>query len=231
METNPGILFVDKTENPDVEIIIAPNNPDGRDTVDIESNASFIIYDFAYNSKIFTDKPVFITPNPNITISVIGTMSKTLCAPGCRLGWSFTMGPQAKDIQKRSNDELDLLTCGGATSSWILAKKYLKWILEKPSRLLTHLKTNKELLQKNKQIFINNLPDHISVISPSDKQGAYLWLKSNIDKDNLSEWFLKKNIIVKNGEQFGVSNEHARVNTMGHPDIIINAVYKMKNIV
>lgn len=70
----------------DVEIVISPNNPDGKQLVH-KSSAKYIIYDRAYNWPIYS--PNYSLTNNEQNIISTYTVSKSIGMGGIRLGYAF----------------------------------------------------------------------------------------------------------------------------------------------
>ncbi|MAC03376.1 MAG: hypothetical protein CMQ58_01085 [Gammaproteobacteria bacterium] len=226
---DPQIKYItDPNADIDLEIRCTPNNPDGTEYIEPRTNAKYLLYDFAYNMTIYTDKPVTINQKKNKTYIYTGTVSK-IGVPSSRFGWGFVDGPHSSELAKFMQTEV-IITVGGGNVAWYSANNYLNYLLNNEKHFKKLMSTNNKILNNNKKIMMKALEPYkfISIEKPSDHKGGYLWVKTS-KNSNLANWFLNKfNVVVKNGKSFGANQQLVRINMMAKTSDIREVARRMR---
>lgn len=183
----------------DVEIIIDPNNPSGEHRKS-DSNATYLIYDRAYNWPIYTDSPTPTSSNPNII--TVYTLSKCLGMGGLRVGWAFINNKHLYDEISRA------LVCIGIcpNSFGLQAMSYImNTFISSPSLLQDYISHFRSLLS-HRRTQLSLCPQFIV----TNSTGPYAWISSH-DNSDISSLLSSYNVKVYSGSLFNASSSFARL--------------------
>lgn len=190
----------------DVEIVIDPNNPSGEHRVN-KSNASYVIYDRAYNWPIYMRKSQAVTPtSSNKNHITVYTISKSLGMGGLRLGWAFI-----NDVHLREEIQRGLFVIGICPNSFgmEIAKHVFTKFINNPAVVRDYCRKLRKLISKRRKALSNCCQFVVTNIS-----GPYAWIKSH-DGTNIAEYLLDNyNIKVYSGTEFGSTSDYARISLL-----------------
>ncbi|PIA61752.1 hypothetical protein AQUCO_00200027v1 [Aquilegia coerulea] len=216
-------------EEPYIEVVTSPNNPDGniREPI-VKRGGGMVIYDLAYNWPQYTS----IT-SPADHDLMLFTVSKCTGHAGARIGWALV---KDKDVATKMKDFITISTIGVSKDSQLRAAKILRVVSEScqntgPGNVQNFFSYGRSRMNERwerlraviKQNGLFSLPEYsnqfcnfsgeCAEISP-----AFAWLESK-GKIEDTESFLKgHNIITRSGKAFGVSNKYVRISMLDRED-------------
>ena len=195
----PGVEFTDDVNSADMEILISPNNPNNEIQTPSIEPGKFLLIDAAYNSPNFVKTPFWYGDfSDNYRTIIISTASKMFGMAAQRVGWAFITDPE---IYENLYNHLFATTNGYNGFSITLVIDAMK----------NYDKTNNiyQLLEcRYRKIVKICAKYNIQVLSPV---GPFAWLGADFD---IVDFFLKYNIIVNSGSNFGTNNSNCRLNLM-----------------
>lgn len=201
----------------DVEIVIDPNNPSGEKRVKC-SNATYTIYDRAYNWPIYID-PVSETSCHEHEITVY-TMSKCMGMGGIRIGWAFVNN---EDLQIEIQQSLLIIGICPNTFGIDAAKCVFSQFINNSKLKDSYIQEISNMIKERVKHLENN-----AYFIITNTSGPYAWIKS-INGEDISHLLLVKyGIKVYPGTLFGSSNEYARLSLICSDQEFKNAIHRMK---
>ncbi|XP_059303990.1 tryptophan aminotransferase-related protein 1-like [Lycium ferocissimum] len=214
-------------EEPYIELVTYPNNPDGeiREAV-FNGNGGILVHDLAYYWPQYT--PISSRADHDI---MLFTLSKSTGHAGMRLGWALVKDEAiarkmvkfieissigvSKDSQVRAAKILDVISDtyeDAETTDEI--KQFFDYGYQEMAKRWTQLR---EAANKGQSFSLPNLP--VGKCNFSNRtfgtQPAFAWLKC--EKADDCESFLKKHkILTRGGAYFGSSKKYVRASLIGH---------------
>ncbi len=173
-------------KNHETILLTVPNNPDGREDHQFDSEALYKVYDLCYNWPQYTNTYCFNEP------IMIFSMAKATGHASSRVGWLITDDDAFADAVE---DYIEVDTGGISIDS---EKKLLSIINHQLSAKKTIFEYGKDILNKRWKI-LNNIKTKFEILN---KQGMFLWCKGEIPEG----------VLGMTGDNFGASKNHFRLN-------------------
>ncbi|XP_058772290.1 L-tryptophan--pyruvate aminotransferase 1-like [Vicia villosa] len=237
-----GDASVYDKDEPYVEVVTSPNNPDGTlRTHVVKSDAEGkVVYDLAYYWPQYT--PIIHEVNQDI---MLFTFSKCTGHAGSRIGWALV-----KDIEiaKKMVKFLHLSSIGVSKESQVRAAKIVEVICDgiqnsksTPSDRLFFdysKKLMKDRWEKLKtaveQSKVFTLPKYPTAYCHFTKEiteqyPAFAWLKSVEGIEDGETYLEKLKILTRGGKRFGVDPAYVRISMIGTDDEFTELVTRLAN--
>ncbi|WOG89189.1 hypothetical protein DCAR_0208425 [Daucus carota subsp. sativus] len=219
-----GDAYNYSTNEPYIEIVTSPNNPDGSTRRSVTSgDKRILIHDLAYYWPQYT--PITHGADEDITLF---TMSKSTGHAGTRIGWALVKDPE---IAKKMTRYIEISTIGVSKDSQLRAAKILQTLsdqynttnnAEGKERFFDYsynvmLKRWKELraaVDNNEKFSLPKFsPDNCTFRGQSfEPQPAFAWLKCEDESvDDCANFLRGHNILGRSGKYFGSSPKYVRI--------------------
>ncbi|KAH0703250.1 L-tryptophan--pyruvate aminotransferase 1-like [Solanum tuberosum] len=217
------------TDEPYIELVTSPNNPDGsiREAV-FNGSGQILVHDVAYYWPQYT--PISSRADHDI---MLFTLSKSTGHAGMRLGWALVKDEAiakkmvkfieissigvSKDSQVRAAKILDVISDSYEDSKTSNeSKRFFDYAQEEMAKRWSQLR---EVVNKGHAFSLPTLPVGECNFSHHTfaTQPAFAWLKCEQVDD--CESFLKKHkILTRGGVHFGSSKKYVRASLIGHEE-------------
>ncbi|XP_076947580.1 tryptophan aminotransferase-related protein 2-like [Bidens hawaiensis] len=220
-----GDAYKFNKQEPYIELVTSPNNPDGSTRQDVvKGDKGILIHDLAYYWPQYT--PILSPADYDI---MLFTVSKSTGHAGSRIGWALV---KDREIARKMTTFIEINTIGVSKDSQIRAAKILQTISDSCDHAnQTHAETFfdysyklmaqrwKELREAVNKTELFSLPDF-----PSERCSfsgrtfgqlpAFAWLKCEGEVDDC-EGFLRRNkILTRGGKHFGASMKYVRMSML-----------------
>ncbi|XP_023530752.1 tryptophan aminotransferase-related protein 2-like isoform X1 [Cucurbita pepo subsp. pepo] len=222
-----GDAKVFNKDEPYIELVTSPNNPDGfiRHSM-VNRTGGILVHDLAYYWPQYT--PISSPADNDLTLF---TVSKITGHAGMRIGWALV-----KDVEvaKKMTKFIELNTIGVSKDSQIRAAKVLEVVSDSCEQAggsehvesffhFSHALMTERwrmLREAVKRSGIFSLPEFSSAHcnffdNKLGSQPAFAWLKCDGDDVDDCESFLRRHkILTRGGKHFGVSPKYVRISMM-----------------
>lgn len=226
-----GDAYKFSKDEPYIELVTSPNNPDGSSRVAVVNRKrGILVHDLAYYWPQYT--PISFPADHDI---MLFTFSKSTGHAGTRLGWALV---KDEEIAKRMTKYIELNTIGVSKDSQIRAAKILHHVADsiehspesKRSDNFFEFGYNLMALRWAQLRAAVNISDLFSLPSfPSGTcrfsghqfkpQPAFAWLKCERDIEDCESFLRSHNILTRGGKHFGVGPEYVRISMMARDEI------------
>lgn len=222
-----GDAYNFSTDEPYIELVTSPNNPDGsiRQAV-ANGDKGILVHDLAYYWPQYT--PITHRVDEDI---MLFTISKSTGHAGTRIGWALVKDPK---IAKKMTKFIEINTIGVSKDSQLRAAKILQAVsddydsigsIKENERFFEYsysvmVKRWKELraaVDKSKTFSLPKFPSDTCTFSGKmfEPQPAFAWLKCEEETvDDCESLFRSHNILTRGGKHFGVSPKYVRISML-----------------
>ncbi|GER38491.1 tryptophan aminotransferase related 2 [Striga asiatica] len=232
-----------KKNEPYIELVTSPNNPDGstRDSV-VNRNRGILVHDLAYYWPQYTS----ISSSPADYDIMLFTVSKSTGHAGTRLGWALV---KDQEIAKKMTEFIVLSTIGVSKESQLRAAKILQFVTESHEQK-HHIKENaaffdnsynlmakrwKQLRNavKNSKLFsLPDFPQRKCAFSGQtfSSQPAFAWLKCEGEIEDCEGYLRDHKIITRSGKHFGDSAKYVRISVLSRDETFDQFMERLTSI-
>ncbi|KAJ0441206.1 putative transaminase [Helianthus annuus] len=212
-------------QEPYIELVTSPNNPDGSTRQDVvKRDKGILIHDLAYYWPQYT--PILSPADYDI---MLFTVSKSTGHAGSRIGWALV---KDREIARKMTTFIEINTIGVSKDSQIRAAKILEAISdscdhanEKDAETFFDYSYKlmaerwKEIREAVSKTELFSLPDfQQETCSFSGRTfgqlPAFAWLKCEGDVDDCEGFLRKHKILTRGGKHFGASMKYVRVSML-----------------
>uniref|UniRef100_A0A2N9IR09 Alliinase C-terminal domain-containing protein n=1 Tax=Fagus sylvatica TaxID=28930 RepID=A0A2N9IR09_FAGSY len=226
-----GDAYAFDKDEPYIEVVNTPNNPDGTTREAVVKNGNGkgkLIYDFAYYWPQYTA----ITSAADHDIMLF-TLSKCTGHAGSRIGWALV---KDKNIAQKMIEYITISSIGISKESQIRAAKIIGVLCDgcqnvgsKESENFFEFSRNlmvkrwqklSEALQHSKCFTVSKHPREHCLFTGefTETQPGFAWLKCKEDIEDCFEFLKGLKIIGRGGKFFGVDPKFARVSLMSREE-------------
>ncbi|KAL9243123.1 hypothetical protein vseg_017051 [Gypsophila vaccaria] len=213
-------------EDPYIELITSPNNPDGfvRQPV-VNRSGGMLVHDFAY----YWPQYIPITAPADHDIMLF-TVSKTTGHAGMRIGWALV---KDKEVAKRMTKFIELSSIGVSKDSQLRAAKLLQTVSDSREHssdykkrddffeISYHLVANrwKQLREAVNQSRMFTTPEFpLGFCKYTSRtfrtQPAFAWLKCEGEVEDCESFLRNHKILTRGGKHFGMSPKYVRISML-----------------
>ncbi|KAI3850220.1 hypothetical protein MKW92_031000 [Papaver armeniacum] len=234
-----GDAYTFNREEPYIELITSPNNPDGftRKPV-VNGTSGILVHDLAYYWPQYTP----ITSQLDHEL-LLFTVSKSTGHAGTRIGWALV---KDKDIAQKMTKFIELNTIGVSKDSQLRAAKILRAVsdsctdsadsesfFEFGHRLMTQ--RWKQLRDAVRTSGLFSLPQFTSDFCNyyekySELHPAFAWLRCEGDIEDCEKFLRDHKIITRSGKHFGRDIKFVRVSMLDRDKNFGLFVERLSNI-
>lgn len=221
-----GDAYKFNTDEPYIELVTSPNNPDGtaRQAV-VNREKGILVHDLAYYWPQYT--PISFPVDHDI---MLFTVSKSTGHAGTRIGWALV---KDEELAKKMTKFIDINTIGVSKESQLRAAKILQAVSDGYSHVgnikerenlfeygYSHMvKRWKELRAAVNESGLFSLPEFPSGTCTFsgrafEPQPAFAWLKCEGEIENCESFLRSHKILTRGGKHFGVGPKYARVSML-----------------
>ncbi|GMH31453.1 hypothetical protein Nepgr_033296 [Nepenthes gracilis] len=217
-------------EEPYIELITSPNNPDGfMRQPKVNRSMGMLIHDFAYYWPQYA--PITRAADHDL---MLFTISKSSGHAGVRIGWALV---KDKEVAKKMTKFIELSSIGVSKDSQLRAAKILQAISDSTelagdseiSKNFFEFSYNimadrwKQLREAVKQSELFSLPEFPSAYCKFSNrsfrtQPAFAWLRCRGGIEDCNDFLQNHKILTRGGRHFGVSPEYVRVSMLAGDD-------------
>ncbi|XP_076939496.1 tryptophan aminotransferase-related protein 2-like [Bidens hawaiensis] len=210
-----GDAYAFNKEEPYIELVTSPNNPDGftRQEV-VKGDKGILIHDLAYYWPQYT--PILLPADYDI---MLFTVSKSTGHAGSRIGWAIV---KDREIAKKMTTFIEINTIGVSKDSQIRAAKVLQAVSETNFFDYSHKlmadrwKRIREAVNKTAHFSLPSFPQQTCSFSGRTfgQLPAFAWLKCEGEVDDCESFLRQHKILTRGGKQFGASMKYVRVSML-----------------
>ncbi|XP_021762868.1 tryptophan aminotransferase-related protein 2-like [Chenopodium quinoa] len=229
----------DKDE-PYIELITSPNNPDGfmRQPI-VNRSGGMLIHDFAYYWPQYT--PITSPADHEI---MLFTVSKTTGHAGMRIGWAIV---KDKEVAKRMTKFIELNSIGVSKDSQLRAAKILQAVsdsCEPAGDSRNFFETSyhhvahrwQQLRKAVEESRLFSTPEFPAAFCNYtgrlfSTQPAFAWLKCKDEIENCEDFLRSHKILTRSGKHFGMSLKFVRISMLDRDsnfDLFIKRLSEMR---
>ncbi|CAI9280425.1 unnamed protein product [Lactuca saligna] len=212
-------------EEPYIELITSPNNPDGSSRQDVvKGHKGILIHDLAYYWPQYT--PI-LSPPPDYDIMLF-TVSKSTGHAGSRIGWALV---KDREVAKKMTTFIEINTIGVSKDSQIRAAKILQAVSNSCDNdddddesffdysynlMEKRWKKIREAVDKTRLFSLPDFsPETCSFSGRTFGQlPAFAWLKCEGEVDDCESFLRKNKIYTRGGKHFGASMKYVRISML-----------------
>ncbi|GKA23033.1 tryptophan aminotransferase-related protein 2 [Tanacetum coccineum] len=220
-----GDAYEYNKNEPYIELVTSPNNPDGVTRQDVVKRGNgILVYDLAYYWPQYT--PIILPADYDI---MLFTVSKSTGHAGTRIGWALV---KDREIAKKMTTFIEINTIGVSKDSQIRAAKILQTVSDscenanqkEPESFFDYSykfmderwKKIREAVNKT-ELF--SLPDFsLETCSFSGRTfgqlPAFAWLKCEGEVDDCESFLRRHKIYTRGGKHFGASKKYVRISML-----------------
>lgn len=213
-------------EEPYIELVTSPNNPDGvtRQGV-VKGDKGILIHDLAYYWPQYT--PILSPADYDI---MLFTVSKSTGHAGTRIGWALV---KDRDIAKKMTTFIEINTIGVSKDSQIRAAKILQAVSDSCEHannqkedenffdysyklMAKRWKKIREAVNKTELFSLPNFPPETCSFSNRTfgQLPAFAWLKCEGEVADCESFLRRHKIYTRGGKHFGASTKYVRMSML-----------------
>ncbi|XP_071711995.1 tryptophan aminotransferase-related protein 2-like [Rutidosis leptorrhynchoides] len=212
-------------EEPYIELVTSPNNPDGFTRQDVvKGNKGILIHDLAYYWPQYT--PISSPADNDI---MLFTVSKSTGHAGTRIGWALV---KDRAIAKKMTTFIEINTIGVSKESQIRAAKILQAVSDSCEQanekeaesffnysyriMEERWKKIREAVNKTHLFSLPNFTQETCSFSGRTfgQLPAFAWLKCEGEVDDCESLLRKHKIWTRGGKHFGASTKYVRISML-----------------
>ncbi|KAJ0709211.1 putative transaminase [Helianthus annuus] len=221
-----GDAYKFNKEEPYIELVTSPNNPDGFTRQDaVKGDKGILIHDLAYYWPQYT--PILSPADYDI---MLFTVSKSTGHAGSRIGWAVV---KDREIAKKMTTFIEINTIGVSKESQIRAAKILQAVSvgcihhnrkEAESNFFDYSyklmaerwKRIREAVNKTVLFSLPSFPQETCSFSGRTfgQLPAFAWLKCEGEIDDCESFLRRHKVITRSGKHFGASMKYVRVSML-----------------
>ncbi|XP_015894629.4 L-tryptophan--pyruvate aminotransferase 1 [Ziziphus jujuba] len=238
-----GDAYAFDKEEPYIEVVTSPNNPDGsirKAVVNSTSNEGKHIYDLAYYWPQYTA----ITAAADYDIMSF-TFSKSTGHAGSRIGWSIV---KDEEIARKMTNFIEYSSIGvskdsqhrAATIMGVIYNSYqdiksdsTENFFEFGHRLMAERWSRlREVVAMNGFFSLPKFPREFCLFNGdyTESYPAFAWLKINGDIEDCEKFLKENKILSRGGKRFGSDPRFARVSMLSREDVFENFLNRLLTI-
>ncbi|KAK6123536.1 hypothetical protein DH2020_042723 [Rehmannia glutinosa] len=198
-----------KKDQPYIELVTSPNNPDGlsREAV-VNQNEGILIHDLAYYWPQYTS----ISSSPADHDIMLFTVSKSTGHAGTRLGWALV---KDQEIAKKMTEFIVLSTIGVSKESQLRAAKILQ--------VLSDTHEQKGHFRENEPFF-----DHSYNLMA--KRWKQLRDACEGETEDCESFLRDHKILTRSGKHFGESTKYVRISVLPRDEVFDQFTERLSSI-
>ncbi|KAD4889023.1 hypothetical protein R6Q59_034085 [Mikania micrantha] len=220
-----GDAYEFNNEEPYIELVTSPNNPDGftRQEV-VKGDKGILIHDLAYYWPQYT--PILLPADYDI---MLFTVSKSTGHAGSRIGWALV---KDREIAKKMTTFIEINTIGVSKDSQIRAAKILQAVSDSCDHenqkeeesffdysfklMAERWKKLREAVNKTELFSLPSFPQETCSFSGRTfgQLPAFAWLKCEGEVDDCESFLRLHNIVTRGGKHFGASMKYVRISML-----------------
>ncbi|KAL8118380.1 L-tryptophan--pyruvate aminotransferase 1-like [Apium graveolens] len=215
------------TNEPYIEVVTSPNNPDGsiRQAV-ANGDKGILVHDLAYYWPQYT--PITHQADEDI---MLFTISKSTGHAGSRIGWALIKDPE---IAKKMTKFMEISTIGVSKESQIRAARILQAVSDDYDSISTvndddrffdysysfmvkRWNELKAVVDKSEKFSLPKLPPDTCTFSGKtfEPLPAFAWLKCEEETvDDCASYLRSHKILTRAGKHFGASSKYVRISML-----------------
>lgn len=215
-----GDAYKFNKQNPYIELVTSPNNPDGSTRQDVvKGHKGILIHDLAYYWPQYT--PILSPADYDI---MLFTVSKSTGHAGTRIGWALV---KDREVAKKMTTFIEINTIGVSKDSQIRAAKILQAVSDSCDgdesffdysyKLMEkRWKKIREAVDKTELFSLPDFPPEICSFSGRSfgQLPAFAWLKCEGDVDDCEGFLRRHKILSRGGKHFGASTKYVRISML-----------------
>ncbi|KAF8378248.1 hypothetical protein HHK36_029587 [Tetracentron sinense] len=226
-----GDAYAFDKDEPYIELVTSPNNPDGftREAVVLNRGGGKLVHDLVYYWPQYT--PITSPADHDL---MLFTVSKSTGHAGTRIGWALV---KDKEVAKKMTKFIELNTIGVSKDSQLRAAKILQVVsdscrhsgsgcesenfFEYGRRIMTERWEQLRDVISHKDLF--RLPEYPLEFCKfagefTEAHPAFAWLKSKEEIEDCERFLKGYKILTRSGKHFGVDTKHVRVSMLDRED-------------
>ncbi|KAK1433841.1 hypothetical protein QVD17_10759 [Tagetes erecta] len=216
-----GDAYTFNKEEPYIELVTSPNNPDGFTRQDVvKGDKGILIHDLAYYWPQYT--PILSPADYDI---MLFTVSKSTGHAGTRIGWALV---KDREIAKKMTTFIEINTIGVSKDSQIRAAKILEAVSDSCNQkeaesffdysyklMAERWKKIKAAVNKTQLFSLPNFPQETCSFSGRTfgQLPAFAWLKCE-EVDDCESFLRRHKILTRGGKHFGASTKYVRISML-----------------
>ncbi|KAI3785795.1 hypothetical protein L1987_44920 [Smallanthus sonchifolius] len=215
-----GDAYEFNKEQPYIELVTSPNNPDGftRQEV-VKGDKGILIHDLAYYWPQYT--PILSPADYDI---MLFTVSKSTGHAGSRIGWAVV---KDREIAKKMTTFIEINTIGVSKDSQIRAAKILQAVSENQKEaesffdysyklMAERWRKIREAVNKTELFSLPSFPAETCSFSGRTfgQLPAFAWLKCEGEVDDCEGFLRRHKILTRGGKHFGASMKYVRISML-----------------
>ncbi|KAK9066463.1 hypothetical protein SSX86_013785 [Deinandra increscens subsp. villosa] len=213
-----GDAYEFNKQEPYIELVTSPNNPDGFTRQDVvKGDKGILIHDLAYYWPQYT--PILVPADYDI---MLFTASKSTGHAGSRIGWAIV---KDREIAKKMTTFIEINTIGVSKDSQIRAAKILQAVSDSCGQenqkgaetffdysyklMAERWKKIREAVNKTELFSLPSFPPETCSFSGRTfgQLPAFAWLKCEGEVDDCESFLRRHKILTRGGKHFGAEHE------------------------
>ncbi|KAL1810350.1 hypothetical protein ACET3Z_027340 [Daucus carota] len=222
-----GDAYNFSTDEPYIELVTSPNNPDGsiRQAV-VNGDKGILVHDLAYYWPQYT--PISHRADEDV---MLFTISKSTGHAGTRIGWALVKDPE---IAKKMTKFIEINTIGVSKDSQLRAARILQAVSDDYDSS-GNAKKNEQFFEYSYKVMVKRWNELRAAVDKSqifslpkfppgtctfsgqtfEPQPAFAWVKCEQETvDDCESFFRGHNILTRGGKHFGVSPKYVRISML-----------------
>ncbi|KAJ7943683.1 Tryptophan aminotransferase-related protein [Quillaja saponaria] len=237
-----GDAHVYDKDEPCIEVVTSPNNPDGtlREPVVKKAKQGKLIHDLAYYWPHYT--PITHMADHDI---MLFTFSKCTGHAGSRIGWAIV---KDKEVARKMTRFIQMSSIGVSRESQRRAAKLMEVVCESYENV-KHIKSEnffhhskdmltekwvklREVVEQSVVFSLQKYPEGYCHFTGeiSEPRPAFAWLKCNNGIDDCESYLRGLSIIARGGKRFGADPKYCRVSMVGKEDQFNELLRRLSNV-
>ncbi|XP_019052363.1 PREDICTED: tryptophan aminotransferase-related protein 2 isoform X2 [Nelumbo nucifera] len=233
-----GDAYKYKGDQPYIELVTSPNNPDGfiREAV-INGSGGKLIHDLAYYWPHYT--PITTPADHDL---MLFTVSKCTGHAGSRIGWALV---KDKEVAKKMTKFIELNTIGVSKDSQLRAAKILKAVSDSCRQdydnffdygrglMAKRWERLRSVIGRNGLFSLPEYPMEFCNFfgELTEAHPAFAWLKSEEEESKDTESFLRAHkILTRSGKHFGVDTTYLRISMLDREETFDLLLQRLSNM-
>ncbi|KAI3726982.1 hypothetical protein L1987_66789 [Smallanthus sonchifolius] len=215
-----GDAYKFNKEQPYIELVTSPNNPDGFTRQDVvKGDKGILIHDLAYYWPQYT--PILL---PAVYDIMLFTVSKSTGHAGSRIGWAVV---KDREIAKKMTTFIEINTIGVSKDSQTRAAKILQAVSENQKEaesffdysyklMAERWRKIREAVNKTELFSLPSFPAETCSFSGQTfgQLPAFAWLKCEGEVDDCEGFLRRHKILTRGGKHFGACMKYVRISML-----------------
>ncbi|XP_042498917.1 L-tryptophan--pyruvate aminotransferase 1-like [Macadamia integrifolia] len=237
-----GDAYTFTKEEPYIELVTSPNNPDGfiRQPV-VNRSRGIVVYDLAYYWPQYT--PITSAADHDL---MLFTFSKITGHAGTRMGWALV---KDKEVARKMTEFIVLNTIGVSKDSQLRAAKILQVVSDGSEHMGFPEDADSFFLYAYHQMTLRwerlrdavrhsglfSLPEFLAQFCNynggfTEPHPAFAWLKCKGDIEDCESFLREHKIITRSGRHFGMEAKYVRISMLDRDEKFNLFMERLSNI-